>query len=55
MSATDERWAVEEDATDSYQNLLFSIVKFKHITGRYPAKIVVVTHAFKQERFTVGL
>lgn len=42
---------LEEDATDSYQNLLFSIVKFRKATGRYPKQIRVITHAFKTKRF----
>ena len=45
------RYAKEEQATDSYQNLLFSILRFHEITGRYPDGIVVVTHAFKEKRF----
>lgn len=42
---------VETNATDSFQNLLFSIVRFKQIVGKYPEKITVVTHAFKERRF----
>lgn len=49
-----ERVDCELDATDSYQNLLFSIVRFRKITGIYPHMITVVTHAFKASRFTVG-
>lgn len=50
-----ERWALEERATDSYQNLLFSIIRFHEITGNWPDKIKVVTHLFKKERFLVSL
>lgn len=41
---------LEELATDSYQNLLFSIVLFKLRQGHYPAKVTVVTHDFKLPR-----
>ena len=46
-----ERSALESCATDSYQNLLFSILRFRTLTGRYPRYITVITHAFKEERF----
>jgi len=45
------RIALEENATDSYQNLLFSILRFRELTGRYPEYVTVVTHAFKERRF----
>ena len=41
----------ENYATDSYQNLLFSIIKFKTLTGRYPTFITIVSHGFKERRF----
>ncbi|KAK0884936.1 hypothetical protein LTR87_001334 [Friedmanniomyces endolithicus] len=41
----------EEHATDSYQNLLFSILRFRDLVGRYPEDVIVVTHAFKERRF----
>jgi len=40
----------EEYATDLYQNLLFSIVRFHRELGYYPTDIQVVTHAFKAQR-----
>lgn len=43
--------AKEEYATDSYQNLLFSILKFQKLVGRYPEDITLITHAFKERRF----
>ncbi|KXL43830.1 hypothetical protein M433DRAFT_41074, partial [Acidomyces richmondensis BFW] len=46
-----ERCATEELATDSYQNLLFSIIRFRKIVGQYPRHVTVVTHAFKERRF----
>lgn len=48
------RILLEEKATDSYQNLLFSIVAFRKATGRYPETVRVITHAFKTERFLVS-
>jgi hypothetical protein len=45
------RFVVETRATDSYQNLLFSVVRFQQLTGSYPTKITVITHAFKERRF----
>lgn len=45
------RTAIEDLATDSYQNLLFSILKFRKLVGRYPFMVTVVTHAFKEHRF----
>ncbi|KAK5120642.1 hypothetical protein LTR85_006000 [Meristemomyces frigidus] len=48
---SEQRTAVEELATDSYQNLLFSILKFRKLVGRYPQTVTVITHAFKERRF----
>lgn len=45
------RILLEEHATDSFQNLLFSILLFRRTTGRYPKQIRVITHAFKARRF----
>lgn len=45
------RVLLEEDATDSLQNLLFSILLFRKTTGSYPKHIRLVTHAFKTKRF----
>lgn len=42
---------LEEYATDSYQNLLFSILLFRQRTGKYPKQIRIITHAFKVRRF----
>ncbi|PNS19036.1 hypothetical protein CAC42_1772 [Sphaceloma murrayae] len=45
------RLGLEEHATDSYQNLLFSIIKYRQTHGRYPERITVITHKFKARRF----
>ncbi|KAJ6014760.1 DUF218 domain protein [Penicillium herquei] len=45
------RIVTEDYATDSYQNVLFSILRFKLHTGIYPHRVTVVTHEFKRARF----
>jgi len=42
---------LEELATDSFQNVLFSIVAFRKHHGCYPDDITIITHAFKEARF----
>jgi hypothetical protein len=43
---------LEEYARDSFENLLFSICRFREITGKYPKKITVVGFDFKEDRYT---
>ncbi|KAE8354701.1 hypothetical protein BDV28DRAFT_130353 [Aspergillus coremiiformis] len=38
-------------ATDSYQNVLFSLLRFRLYVGSYPSRVTVVTHEFKRRRF----
>jgi len=45
------RTTTEEYALDSFQNLIFSICRFKEITGAFPKHITVVSFTFKQKRF----
>jgi hypothetical protein len=45
------RLLLEERATDSFQNLLYSILLFRQTTGIYPKQIRIITHAFKAKRF----
>ena len=45
------RYELENWATDSFQNLLFSILRFRQVTGNYPRAVTVITHAFKEDRF----
>lgn len=45
------RILLEEQATDSLQNLLFSILLFRQTIGWYPKNIRIITHAFKSRRF----
>lgn len=42
---------LEEYARDSFENLLFSICRFKEATGYYPEQITVVGFDFKAERY----
>ncbi|KAF2436332.1 hypothetical protein EJ08DRAFT_644705 [Tothia fuscella] len=41
---------LEENATDFYQNLLFSVVKFRNMNGQYPSHITIIAPAFKKAR-----
>lgn len=45
------RTITEEFATDSFENLMFSLCRFYEVTGRYPARISMVSFTFKQRRF----
>jgi hypothetical protein len=38
-------------ATDSYQNLIFSLLLFFQKTGQPPRHITIISHAFKKDRF----
>ncbi|EED12205.1 DUF218 domain protein [Talaromyces stipitatus ATCC 10500] len=42
----------ENHATDSYQNILFSLLLYRqHTKSAYPRKITIITHEFKRKRF----
>ena len=45
------RVTIEDAALDSFQNVLFSIARFRELTGAYPTRITVVGHNFKRRRF----
>uniref|UniRef100_A0A0E0KQX4 DUF218 domain-containing protein n=1 Tax=Oryza punctata TaxID=4537 RepID=A0A0E0KQX4_ORYPU len=45
------RALTEEHARDSFENLLFSVCRFRELTGNYPQNITVVSYDFKEERF----
>ncbi|XP_010244010.1 PREDICTED: uncharacterized protein C57A10.07-like [Nelumbo nucifera] len=47
------RWRAltEEHARDSFENLLFSVCRFRELTGVYPHNITVVSYDFKEQRF----
>ena len=38
---------LEEFARDSFENLLFSICRFKEVVGAYPSKVTVIGFDFK--------
>jgi hypothetical protein len=44
------RILLEEHATDTLQNIFFSLLLFRRTVGAYPRNIRVVTHAFKSKR-----
>lgn len=48
------RITTEEFALDSYQNLLFSIMRFKEVTGRWPGKVTVVGYGMKRRRSVIA-
>jgi hypothetical protein len=45
------RTVSEEYATDSFENMMFSICRFHEVTGHYPNKISLVSFTFKRRRF----
>ncbi|WFD03333.1 hypothetical protein MOBT1_002022 [Malassezia obtusa] len=45
------RMTTENFALDSFENLLFSIARFREYTGFYPEKVTVVGYKFKEKRF----
>jgi hypothetical protein len=45
------RMVDERHATDSYQNVLFSLLRFQHLIGTYPTHITIISHDFKRRRF----
>lgn len=51
MGGVGDRAASETFARDSFENLLFSICRFREVTGGYPEAIAAVSWAFKRARF----
>lgn len=51
QSTVRARTVTEDYSTDSLENLMFSICRFREVTGDYPARISLVSFSFKQERF----
>lgn len=43
---------LEEHARDSYENLLFSLCRFREVSGHYPSKVTMVGFDFKARRFS---
>ncbi|ONK57658.1 uncharacterized protein A4U43_C09F2750 [Asparagus officinalis] len=50
--AVRDRTLTEENARDSFENLLFSVCRFRELTGTYPQNITVVSYDFKEQRFS---
>ncbi|KAL3424580.1 dihydrofolate synthetase [Phlyctema vagabunda] len=46
-----ERILCEEQALDSFANLLFSVMRFWRATAAWPTTLTVVSHEFKRRRF----
>lgn len=46
-----ERATTEEFARDSYENLKFSIHRFRQCVGKYPKNIIVCGWRFKEDRY----
>eukprot|EP01034_Spumella_vulgaris_P025385 gene25384-31842_t len=51
IKSLESRVFLEEYARDSFENLLFSVCRFKEVTGYYPSRISVVGFDFKGNRF----
>ena len=45
------RTVIEDYARDSFENLLFSVCRFKEVVGHYPSRFTVVGYSFKAYRF----
>ncbi|KAF7898256.1 hypothetical protein EAF00_004702 [Botryotinia globosa] len=45
------RIVLEEEALDSYENLVRGLLAFWRGTGEWPGRISIVSHGFKRERF----
>ena len=42
---------LDEQALDSFANLLFSLLVFWKETGKWPGKVTIISHGFKEDRF----
>ncbi len=51
MHSMRDRAITEEYARDSYENLLYSICRFRQFTGCYPITITIAGWSFKEARF----
>ena len=47
----EKRVLLEEQALDSFGNLMFSLLGFWKVVGRWPERITIVSHEFKRRRF----
>jgi folylpolyglutamate synthase len=53
-SPAESRVLVEEQALDSYHNILFSLIAFWRRHGAWPKLMTIVSHEFKRERIVEG-
>lgn len=53
-TATAPRILLEEQALDSYHNILFSLLAFWRRHGVWPRRLTIVSHAFKRARLVDG-
>jgi hypothetical protein len=51
LSGIESRVYTEEFSRDSFENLLFSICRFKEIVGYYPTRVTIIGFDFKEDRF----
>lgn len=51
LDSENKNVALEEYARDSFENVLFSLCRFREVTGAYPEKFIVIGFEFKRERF----
>ena len=45
------RTALEEYARDGFENLVFSLARFRQVTGTWPSLVVITGWAFKRQRY----
>ena len=45
------RSTTEEYSRDSFENLLFSLCRFREVVGHYPSRVTVIGFEFKRKRF----
>jgi hypothetical protein len=50
----ENRVLLDEQALDSYHNILFSLTAFLHHAGTWPTHMTIVSHGFKRERIVDG-
>lgn len=49
--STLSRATTETYALDSFQNLLFSLARFREVTSQYPSRVTVIGYEMKRRRF----
>ncbi|KAH0537744.1 hypothetical protein FGG08_005492 [Glutinoglossum americanum] len=49
--ATSRLILVEPSALDSYENILYSLIRSYQYTSHWPTHVTVISHAFKERRF----